>query len=553
MAKQFILRLFLDLLLPPGIRSITGTKIMSVCALKLPPPPLVILLFLEINFIQCLIMVVDLLQSGGGVLKAPIVNDTVIMVAAPVGDTFGCDPITTNMAHKIALIWRGPAGPDACDFSQKVAYAQAQGAVAVVLINEYAGQGPVDMGAGSAAAGDTIPVYMIGNADGVAIAGAYDAGGLGSVKMTITPWGLLKPNDLGFVPGGYGIWHDYAIPYYEVQRADAPPIAYWSSNGAFIANYGTNNAYGVHLKSYLSFTPNGGSAVYVDSESETLADTFKVVDPTHTKDSIWAFYSPRYNLNNANVAAPGVFNLTYTISSDSVDDYPADNSLTYSFYATDSIYSKGQYNFTTNQPMVTQWFEPDATNYLWGVPYFVSQGGPAIKSVQVSPAAGVGLLPDGGAVEILVFKWNINPAAVPNIDTIVTGQLSLVGAGSYAFNGTSDSSFNIFNVSIDSVNAAADTTYNVHPMLDSNSWYFVVADMENAFNSQALALGCDGILDAYPRSYFRYHAEGYREFYNPMADSDFADLTINLPNDRWATYAFPGESAADNAAGISFF
>ncbi len=94
-------------------------------------------------------------------------------------DSSGCGSFSpaaaASMNGKIAVIWRGPlSGP--CDFGCKALNAQNAGAIAVVLINEYPGQGPVGMGASTTCTGITIPIFMIGNLDGIAISAQYRSG-----------------------------------------------------------------------------------------------------------------------------------------------------------------------------------------------------------------------------------------------------------------------------------------------------------------------------------------------------------------------------------------
>lgn len=197
-------------------------------------------------------------------------------------DSFGCSRFPPgSMLNKIAVIWRGPAGGAACEFGYKALQAQNAGALACVIINHNPGEAPVGMAAGASGASVTIPVF--GNLDGIAISGQYNSLPAGTVKMTITPWGQLYQNDLGFVPGGYGIWHNYATP--ASQFGTTNPLAYKGLNGAFLANYGTHNATNVKLKAGLSFTPTGGSAGTATWDSMSLASFPSI-------DSVWALYAP---------------------------------------------------------------------------------------------------------------------------------------------------------------------------------------------------------------------------------------------------------------------
>lgn len=462
----------------------------------------------------------------GGVVTTPIVNVPIIM-GSP--DTFGCSSFSPgSMTGKIAVIWRGPLGGSACEFGYKALQAENAGAIACVIINEYPGEGPVGMGPGSYGASVTIPVFMIGNLDGIAISAQYNSLPAGTVKMTITPWGQSYQNDLGFVPGGYSIWHDYAIP--ASQLGSENPLAYKGIDGAFVANYGTHNATNVKLVSSLTFTPNGGSTSAPHMDSISLA-SFPVLD------SIWAMYAPaEYDLTS--ISGPGRFDLTYTITSDSLDQFNADNSITHSFYASDSVFSKGRYDFVNKHPITTQYYRAGG-NYIWGVPYYVSRGGSAAKNIQFSIAAGVGPLP-ALSVNFYIFKWIDGSFGAGSLDSAIeTGELQLVGATVKAFDGTNDSSFQYFTT----LPVTADTvtpTHYVQVPLDSNSWYVVAAELPatGSVTDPYFFLGCDGYLDFYPRAFGRKHFHNVTELWNPVIDTDLVSLRSAYQAAAWTSYVF---------------
>ncbi|MES2703711.1 MAG: Ig-like domain-containing protein [Bacteroidota bacterium] len=114
--------------------------------------------------------------NWGGI---PATFSNVHVRLAPSSDTFACGTIGTGyFSGKVALIYRGT-----CDFSYKALQAQNAGAIACVIINNVAGS-PGAMGIGSVGASVTIPVYMITQADGAALAARLNAGD--SVKMSMT-------------------------------------------------------------------------------------------------------------------------------------------------------------------------------------------------------------------------------------------------------------------------------------------------------------------------------------------------------------------------------
>ena len=456
-----------------------------------------------------------------GAADTTILMDTVII--GPTADTNGCAAYPAGFfTGKIALIWRGT-----CEFGAKALAAQTAGAIGVVIVNNVAG-GPVGMGAGASGASVTIPVFMISLADGTAMVNELNEGI--TVVLNINPrWLSGQANDLGFVPSGYSLSAANAMPW---NQWAAHPAAYKGLSGAFVANYGTHNATNVKLSSTLSWTPTGGTATAVHSDSVSLA-------AFPTSDSVWAMYAPQYDM--AAVTGTGKWDLTYHITSDSTDGFPGDNTLTYSFYATDSIYCKGQYDFSRNRPVSGLYTAPGSTTpdfFTWGVPYYVATGGSVIDSVKFSVVNGTGLLPAGDQEVIYVFKW---VDTVFNDSLMENAELQLIGQGSRTFGG-SDSAFQTYSVYIsgDTTNQGFDQVFT-----ESNTWYLIAAQSQPNY-----ALGCDGVLDGYPRTYGRKHFPGnnYSEYYNPIWFGDRNSSTTNMvgnPNTIWNPISFNGTGSLD--------
>ncbi len=393
---------------------------------------------------------------------------------------------------KIALIWRGN-----CQFGTKALKAQNAGADAVVIVNNVDG-GPVGMAAGTDGASVHIPVYMISLADGTDIINQIHAST--SVTMTIiVNWSTGNGSDLGFVPAGFSISANNAMPWSQI-NANPANGAYAMKPGAYVANYGVHNQTGVKLSSTLNWTPAGGSS------SQIHADTV-IKGAFPTADSIWAMFMPKYSLPTT-LTGPGKFDLKYTISSDSTDGFTGDNALTYSFYATDSLFSKGRYDFANNRPVTTEYTGPSSLStdpYIWSVPYYVANGGSYANSVQFSVVNGTGLLPTGDQFYVYLFKW-VDAAAT--MDSFMeNSELQLVGTALYTFGGT-DSAFKTYTAIV------ADTNGNPAAIpLNANSWYVVSAE---APSTLGYALGCDGVLSGYPRSFGLRHFEHIAEYYNPI-------------------------------------
>jgi len=113
---------------------------------------------------------------GPGVSTTPITADLALIAdgTAPIND--GCETVVNGAAlsGKIVVIYRGN-----CNFVTKVANAQAEGALAVIIINNVAGA-PFAMGGTDPSI--TIPSIMISNVDGAALVNEMSTG---TVNATI--------------------------------------------------------------------------------------------------------------------------------------------------------------------------------------------------------------------------------------------------------------------------------------------------------------------------------------------------------------------------------
>ncbi len=345
-------------------------------------------------------------SAWGGTLTAPLLNKQIVMPQP--GDSLCSVPITVPMAGKVALVYRG-AG---IEFSVKALAAQTAGAIACIIVNDVPG-GPVGMAPGTSgsAASVTIPVFMVSKADGDAMDIQYLLGA--SVTVSIGTWGRNHNRDLGFVPQGNAGWANYATPANQL----FPSTGAWpykGLSGAFIANYGLHNATNVKVRDTLRYTPSAGAPTVLHTG---VTPNLALFTPA---DSIYAmFNTAAYNVAPT-AAGTGRFDLKYNIVSDSVDQYAADNSATYSFYASDSVYSKGTYDFTNNVPYASEGFSFGTSGYLWGATYYVARGGTAISSVQFSLKETTLMPISLSVIEVNAFKWTDGAMGDPP-DSLVAG------------------------------------------------------------------------------------------------------------------------------------
>jgi hypothetical protein len=428
--------------------------------------------------------------SNVQICMPPLGGDTLAAAALPAG----------SMAGKIGYVYRGGG----VEFVCKAQRCQDAGAIAVVIVNNQTG-GPIGMGAGTVcpAVSVTVPVFMISKEDGDPITAQYRAGD--TARMTITQWGLNLPNDAGFVPGGVANWHAYAIPSNQLQSS-GNPFEYKMMDGAFIANYGTNDLTNVKVNVSTSFTPAGGSPSVVHTNTVSLT-SFPVAD------SIYAmFANSEYDLTPS---GKGRYDVRYDIfSPDMADDNPADNSMTTTFYVTDSTYSKGRYDFATNAPLktISNSFN-GGDGFVWGPMYYVKNGGTALSRVQYSMSFN-GSGPLGTPANIFLFKWT-DGAGGPGDSIVQNGELELKSVGVHNYDGVLDTSGATLNFwGMGDLDGNPTTV-----MLEANSWYYLaVAVPPSHF------LGSDGVFHSYPRIFGRYQLNNSVIDYSSMVNLSKDDI-----------------------------
>lgn len=448
-------------------------------------------------------------------VTTPIVNKPIIMLTGPGADSLVTTSTSTGpfavgaMAGKVAVVYRGGG----IEFGHKAKYCANAGALAVIIVNNVPG-GPVGMAAGTEgpAAGTGCPVFMISKADGDALDYEYNLGNIANV--TITPWGQLLTNDLGFIPGGLALGANYATP--ADQMTDATTNAYFGADGAFVGNFGTADQSNVVLKSTLTFNPTTGGSSTIHTSTVGLA-SFPVAD------SIYAMFDVSSTSDNVyGITAPGTgrFDLKYEISQAATDDYAGDNTATVSYYASDSVYSKGRYDFTNNKPFINSATRPGGTpapDFLWGPMYYVNKGGASISKIQYrlynSSTATPPIFDEAGS-NVLVFKWNDGSVAKDSV--VQDGELQLVAWGVKNFStsaGTGDTSgadITVTGISTDTSGHNPALFYK----LEDATWYYVAVDVPT--NS---SLGIDGIGSGYPRIFARaYNRNSFYEYNNMLID-----------------------------------
>ena len=234
---------------------------------------------------------------------------------------------------------------------------------------------------------------------------------------------------------------------------------------------------------------------------------------------------------------------------------------TISFYASDSVYSKGTYDFTNNVPLSTLATGPvsssgAAEDFVWGNMYYVNHhDGSAVSSVQFSLNNGF-LGPLSGtlsSVDVLVFKWIDGSNGLPKDSIVQNGELDCITLANYNFQPADTSGTIIKTFPLGQLNGLGDTidgTYTGPVYLDDTSFYYVAVNVGGG-----MSLYCDGQTDPYPRifGHFFNGSASYMDNSNILVTGDYTAATAgnpgvlgtDAPNQGYSPTAFPGNFFID--------
>ncbi len=234
----------------------------------------------------------------------------------------------------IAVIYRG-----SCQFGQKATSAQNAGAIAVVIINNVPGA-PIVPAAGDYGADVTIPVVIITQDLGAQLVAEMNASP-GSVTAFLGNKTGFYANDVALYPKDYLVAPSTLVPNAIAQN----DTEFFVPLGTWVYNFGYQDQTGVRMAVNIT---NEGELVYADTSD--AADLI-------VGDSIWFgmqdFSSSSYM---------GRYDISYTLLSDSIDDFVNDNVRTASFTMSDSYFSYGALDSLELIPQADNYYRPSATS-----------------------------------------------------------------------------------------------------------------------------------------------------------------------------------------------
>jgi hypothetical protein len=309
-----------------------------------------------------------------------------------------CNPLLNNLNGKIAVIYRGDGTTNptsgGCEFGVKALNAQNAGAVGVIIINRE--PGVITPGAGASGATVTIPVVMLSNTDGAILVNQMQSG---AVVVFIGNKTLLFANDVRLSSGAALAPKQGFVPALLAQNA----TEFNFSVGARIYNDGNQGQGNVSLRATV--TNPSGNIVYDNSVSGLNISSV---------DSADVYPTGNFTLADFSLASypTGTYTLTYTASLDSLDEYASDNSISYTFTISESIYSAAKIDTETGLPSGKTFYRPSENNQTYSICSAINNPNAsrlAVEGLYFAATKGIVVPEDslmaGEEMNLTLYKW----------------------------------------------------------------------------------------------------------------------------------------------------
>jgi hypothetical protein len=309
-----------------------------------------------------------------------------------------CNPLLNNLNGKIAVIYRGDGTTNptsgGCEFGVKALNAQNAGAVGVIIINRE--PGVITPGPGASGATVTIPVVMLSNTDGAILVNQMQSG---AVVVFIGNKTLLFANDVRLSPGAAFAPKQGFVPALLAQNG----TEFNFSVGARIYNDGNLPQGNVSLRATV--TNPSGNIVYDNSVSGLNISSV---------DSADVYPTGNFTLADFSLASypTGTYTLTYTASLDSLDEYASDNSISYTFTISESIYSAAKIDTATGLPSGKTFYRPSENNQTYSICSAINNPNAsrlAVEGLYFAATKGTVVPEDslmaGEEMNLTLYKW----------------------------------------------------------------------------------------------------------------------------------------------------
>lgn len=341
------------------------------------------------TYVQDTLMLVDDGAIGNSIVSGvPLAN-------------YGCDHLINNLSGKIAVVYRydGGTASTACYMSEKALFAQNAGAIAVLIVNRPSAGADIGTGGLTVAPSVTIPVVLVNFNDGEILRAEMQNG---PVTMFLGNKTGLFANDLALRTEAALIPKKGFFPALLAQNG----TEFNFDLGARIYNPG-NQVQG-DVKLTATVTNNSGAIVFNNSISGLAIQSADSIDVyPNTNNTLLNFTLGSY--------PSGKYKLTYSASIGNdltSDDYPSDNSISFNFIISDSIYSAAKVDTTNGLPNGKTFYRPSTNNQTYSICSVISDPNAsrlAVEGLYFAAVKGSAVPEDslltGEEISVYLYKW----------------------------------------------------------------------------------------------------------------------------------------------------
>ena len=344
------------------------------------------------TYVQDTLMLVDDGSIGNSTISGvPLAN-------------YGCANLINNLAGKIAVVYRydGGTASTICYMSEKALIAQNAGAIAVLIVNRPSAGADIGTGGLTVAPSVTIPVVLVNFNDGEILRAEMQNG---PVTMFLGNKTGLFANDLALRTEAALIPKKGFFPALLAQNE----TEFNFDLGARIYNPGNLPQGNISLRATV--TNPAGNLVYDNSVSAMYIDINDSIDVAPGENFTLADFS-------LSTYPVGTYTLTYTASmmdlnmTNIVDEYASDNSISYSFTISESIYSAAKIDTATGLPSGKTFYRPSTNNQTYSICSMISDPNAsrlAVEGLYFAAVKGTAVPGDslltGEEISVYLYKW----------------------------------------------------------------------------------------------------------------------------------------------------
>ena len=344
------------------------------------------------TYVQDTLMLVDDGSIGNSIISGvPLAN-------------YGCGTLINNLSGKIAVVYRydGGTASTICYMSEKALIAQNAGAIAVLIVNRPSAGADIGTGGLTVAPSVTIPVVLVNFNDGEILRAEMQNG---PVTMFLGNKTGLFANDLALRTEAALIPKKGFFPALLAQNE----TEFNFNLGARIYNPGNLPQGNVSLRATV--TNPAGNLVYDNSVSAMYIDINDSIDVAPGENFTLADFS-------LSTYPVGTYTLTYTASmmdlnmTNIVDEYASDNSISYSFTISDSIYSAAKVDTANGLPNAKIFYRPSTNNQTYSICSVISDPNAsrlAVEGLYFAAVKGTAVPGDslltGEEISVYLYKW----------------------------------------------------------------------------------------------------------------------------------------------------